>query len=70
MTVETLEALQNEESFNLFWEKVELHIAAFEIDEPILPRKRKCPQKKLKAHKCSSGGGGGGYFFKFVFFFV
>ena len=44
MTVKALESVQNEESFNLFWEKVELHIAAFEADEPTLPRKRKCPQ--------------------------
>ena len=44
MTVKTLEALRNE-SFNLFWEKVELHRAAFEVDEPILPRKRNSPQR-------------------------
>lgn len=45
MIVKTLEPVQNEESFNLFWEKVEVHRAAFEVDEPILPRKRKCPQR-------------------------
>ena len=27
MTVKTLESVRNEESFNLFWEKVELHTA-------------------------------------------
>ena len=65
MTVKTLEALQNEESSNLFREKVELHIAAFEIDELILPRKENVHKKKLKAHKCSSGG----YFCKIWCFF-
>lgn len=45
MIVKTLEPVRNEESFNLFWEKVEVHRAAFEVDEPILPRKRKFPQR-------------------------
>lgn len=45
LTVKTLETLRNEETFNLFWEKVERHRATLEVEEPILPRKRKCPQR-------------------------
>ena len=38
-----MEKLKNDETFNLFWEQVEMHRATF--DDPILPRKRKCPQR-------------------------
>lgn len=44
LTIRTLETLRNEDSFNLFWEKVKIHGATFEVDDPILPGKRKCPQ--------------------------
>ena len=45
LTVKTLEKLRNDEIFNLFWEQVEMHRATFDVDDPILPRKRKCPQR-------------------------
>lgn len=45
LTIRTLETLRNEDSFNLFWEKLKIHGVTFEDDDPILPRKRKCPQR-------------------------
>ena len=41
MTVTTLETLRNETKFRLFWQKVELLRALFDIEETKLPRKRR-----------------------------
>ena len=41
MTVTTLETLRNETNFKLFWQKVNLLRASFDIEEPKLPRKRR-----------------------------
>ena len=40
-----LEGLRNENDFELFWQKIEKMRVQFDIDEPLLPRKRKVPQR-------------------------
>ena len=45
LTVKTLEGLRNENDFELFWQKIEKMRVQFDIDEPLLPRKRKVPQR-------------------------
>ena len=45
LTVKTLEGLQTENDFELFWQKIEKLRILFNIDEPLLPRKRKVPQR-------------------------
>ena len=42
LTVKTLEGLRNENDFELFWQKMRVQ---FDIDEPLLPRKRKVSQR-------------------------
>ena len=44
LTVKTLEGLRIENDFELFWQKIEKMRVQFDIDEPLLPRKRKVPQ--------------------------
>ena len=45
LTVKTLEGLRNENDFELFWQKIEKMRVQFDIDEPLLPRKRKVSQR-------------------------
>ena len=45
LTVRTLGTMRNESSFDLFWKKLEMDRTRFEVDEPVLPRKRKCPER-------------------------
>ena len=45
MTVTTLETLKNETDFKLFWQKVNLLRASFDIEEPKLPWKRRVPTR-------------------------
>ena len=45
MVVKTLETLRNEQSYNMFWEKVNKASREYGTDEPKLPRKRKMPQR-------------------------
>ena len=40
-----LEGLRNENDFELFWQKIEKMRVQFDIDEPLLPRKRKVLQR-------------------------
>eukprot|EP00731_Ephydatia_muelleri_P018315 Em0011g355a len=40
-----LRGLQNENDFELFWQKIEKMRVQFDIDEPLLPRKRKVSQR-------------------------
>ena len=40
-----LEGLRNKNDFELFWQKIEKMRVQFDIDEPLLPRKRKVPQR-------------------------
>ena len=41
LTIRTLESIRNEESFDLFWEKLDKNRESFEVNDPIVPRKRK-----------------------------
>ena len=45
LTVKTLEGLRNENDFELFWQKIEKMRVQFDIDEPLLPSKRKVSQQ-------------------------
>ena len=45
LTIRTLESIRNEESFDLFWEKLDKDRESFEVNDPIVPRKRKVPQR-------------------------
>ena len=45
MTVATLKHIRDEESFNLFWQKVERERQSLDAQEPQLPRKRKTPRR-------------------------
>ena len=39
MTIATLKRIRNDESFDLFWQKIEMARQSLEVGEPILPRK-------------------------------
>ena len=43
-TVETLKSIRNDESFDLFWEKVLTHAKRLDVNEPTLPRQRSQPR--------------------------
>ena len=45
LTVITLEGLQTENDFELFWQKVEKMKIQFDTDEPLLARKQKTPRR-------------------------
>ena len=45
MTVETLKSIRNDQSFNLFWEKVNHTASELDISEPQLPRHRRRPRR-------------------------
>lgn len=45
MTIATLKKAGNDESFDLFWQKIEKARQSLEVGEPILPRKRKAPKR-------------------------
>ena len=45
MTVTTLESIQSEDSFTLFWHKTEQRRQQFGVEEPNLPRRRKVPRR-------------------------
>ena len=45
LTVKTLESIRNEESFDAFWEKLEKDKELLEVNDPIVPRKRKVPKR-------------------------
>jgi len=44
-TKEVLQSIRSEESFNLFWEKVNSLAAKDDVNDPVLPRKRKVPRR-------------------------
>ena len=48
-----LEGLRNKNDFELFWQKIEKMRVQFDIDEPLLPRKRKVPQRFELERHCS-----------------
>ena len=41
LTIRTLESIRNEESFDLFWEKLDKDREPLEVNDPIFPRKQK-----------------------------
>lgn len=43
LTVQTLQGMSTERDFDLFWAKIETTRKQFEVEEPILPRRRKFP---------------------------
>ena len=45
MTIATLKKVRNDESFDLFWQKIEKARRSLEVGEPILPRKRNMPKR-------------------------
>ena len=45
MTMQTLESLRNDQSFNLFWTKVNQFASLPHANEPQLPRQRKRPRR-------------------------
>lgn len=50
MTVATLKHLRNDESFDLFWQKVEKAREALDVEAPRVPRKRKVPRRFEDGH--------------------
>ena len=44
MTKRTLHGIRDEESFDLFWEKVSTMASDVDVKDPVLPRKRKVPK--------------------------
>ena len=44
MTRKTLQSMRNDEDFDLFWDKVNRMANDNDVDDPVLPRKRKAPQ--------------------------
>ena len=45
MVVNTLKAMRSDEAFELFWEHITVMAASLEVHDPILPRKRKTPNR-------------------------
>lgn len=45
LTVKTLKTIRTEESFDLFWEFVPLTASKHDVEDPMLPRCRKVPQR-------------------------
>ena len=45
LSVKTLEKIRDDKSFDLFWAKVSVLIQKFDVNDPSLPRKRKCPRR-------------------------
>ena len=45
LSVKTIEKIRDDKSFDLFWAKVLTLVARFNVSEPSLPRKRKCPRR-------------------------
>ena len=45
MRVETLDSIRNDDSFDLFWTKVNTFGTSKNVNEPELPRQRKLPRR-------------------------
>ena len=45
MTLKTLKSLRDDQHFQLLWNKVQMEAAKLDIDPPVLPRKRKIPNR-------------------------
>ena len=47
MVVNTLKAMQSDEAFELFWKYVTDMAMSLEVEDPVLPRKIKTPNRLL-----------------------
>ena len=45
MTVKTLQSLRSDSNFDLFWRKAEITRQKLDVNDPVLPRKRKLPKR-------------------------
>ena len=45
LTCQTLEKIHNDESFDLFWQRIVLFQQDLEVNEPAIPRRRKAPKR-------------------------
>ena len=45
LTCQTLEKIRNDESFDLFWQRIVLFQQDLEVNEPAIPRRRKAPKR-------------------------
>lgn len=45
MTVATLQSIRSDDNFDLFWKRIIEMAGEKEIDEPVLPRRRKLPRR-------------------------
>ena len=48
LTVKTLQTIRSDSNFDLFWDKVEARRVQFDVEEPVLPRRRKRLQRYEK----------------------
>ena len=53
LTCQTLERIRNDEAYDLFWERVCMMQAKFDVSDPVLPRRRKAPAR----YEVDSSGG-------------
>ena len=52
MTKRTLHGIRDDQSFDLFWEKVSTMASDVDVNDPVLPRKRKVPKLKPAEAEC------------------
>ena len=45
MTVSTLKSIRNDASFDLFWKKITALAEELDVDQPVLPHRRKAPRR-------------------------
>lgn len=45
MTIQTFRSIRNDESYDLFWKRVDLKVKSLGVSEPQLPRRRKAPKR-------------------------
>lgn len=50
LSVKTIEKIRDDKPFDLFWAKVSTLVTKFNVNEPSLPRKRKCPRRYEKGN--------------------
>ena len=45
MTVDTLKSLRTDSAYDTFWNRVNHQVQNLDVDEPVLPRRRKMPKR-------------------------
>ena len=45
MTIQTFRSIRNDESYDMFWKRVDLKVKSLGVSEPQLPRRRKAPKR-------------------------